>query len=93
MCATWTVVRKQVSQYLSIILHKNSLLLVLECLLSAPCLNVSSQVASRATELKNVSLLEALLPENWVQLISVATTAFIRLVHIQTADISHSAAI
>jgi hypothetical protein len=44
--------RKKASQYLSVILPKNSLLLVLECLLSTPCLHLRSlHFASRNTDL------------------------------------------
>jgi hypothetical protein len=57
--------RKEASQYLSVILCKNSLLLVLECLLSTPCLHLRSlHIASRATNLENVCFLEVVLPEN-----------------------------
>jgi hypothetical protein len=57
---------KEASQYLSFILHKNSLLLVLECLLSTPCLHLRSlHVASKATDLENVCFLEAVLPDNF----------------------------
>jgi hypothetical protein len=44
--------KKGAIQYLSVILHKNSLLLVLECLFSTPCLHLRSlHVASGATDL------------------------------------------
>jgi hypothetical protein len=44
--------RKKVSQYLSLILRKNSLLLVLECLLSTLCLHLGNHlIASRNTDL------------------------------------------
>jgi hypothetical protein len=86
---------KEASQYLSVILRKNSLLLVLECLLSTPCLHLRSlHVASRATDLENVSFLEAVLPENCRPTLSVRQPQpSLGFVHIQTADISHSAAI
>jgi hypothetical protein len=61
----WTVVRKRAIQYLSVILHKNSLLSVLDCLLSTSCLHLRSlHIASRATDLEHVCSLEAVLPEN-----------------------------
>jgi hypothetical protein len=56
--------RKEASQFLSVILRKNSLLLVLKCLLTTPCLHLRNlRVASRPTDLENVCFLEAVLPE------------------------------
>jgi hypothetical protein len=84
---------KEVNQYLSVILHKNSLLLVLVCLISTPCLHLRSlHATSRATDLENVCFSEAVLPENCLPtFISLATTAFFQLtkqIHIKTAYIS-----
>jgi hypothetical protein len=82
--------RKEASQYPSVILHKNSLLLVLECLLSTPCLHLRSlHVASRATDLENICFLEAVLPENCGPTLSVwQPQPSFSFVHIQTANIS-----
>jgi hypothetical protein len=64
--------RKEAIQYLSVILRKNSLLLVLECLLSTPYLHLwSLHVTSRSTDLENVCFLEAVLPENCDPTLSV----------------------
>jgi hypothetical protein len=91
-CAAWTVIRKRAIQYLSIMLCKNSLLLVLECLLSTPCLHLRSlHTASRAMDLENVCFLEVVLPENWVQLYQSGNHPFVGLTnkcHIHTANIS-----
>jgi hypothetical protein len=82
--------RKEASQYLSVILHKNSLLLVLECLLSTPCLHLRSlHVTSRATDLEDVCFIEAVVPENCGPTLSVCQPQpSFGFVHIQTVNIS-----
>jgi hypothetical protein len=81
---------KEVSQYLSVILRKNSLLLVLECLLSTLFRHLRSlHGASRAADLENVCFLEAVLPENCGPTLSVwQPQPSFCFIHIQTANIS-----
>jgi hypothetical protein len=90
MCAVWTLVRKQTIQYLGVISHKNSLLLVLKCLLSphqCSSKEPSCRQQGHRPWLWNVCSLEAV-PSNFISLEITAFVLLTKQMHIHTANIS-----